>query len=307
MNIMVTGGAGFIGSHLSERLIQDGHRVVIVDNLSHGSLDNIPPKSIFYELDIRNEELKTVFEIEKPEVVIHHAAQVDVGFSQLNCLEDADVNIHGSLNLFNCAAGYCRKVIYASSAAVYGEPLSLPITEGHQTTPLSFYGLSKLTAENYLTLCAETYGFSFTILRYANVYGLRQPAQGENGVIAAFIECIIKGESPQITGNGEQTRDFVYVGDVIEANVKALERGAYKTINIGSGVPCSINQLFNILARETNFSRPAIYSQERKGDIKNSCFGIKNAYEHLGWMPRYSLHEGLQILLQAQKAERSGL
>jgi len=299
MNIIVTGGAGFIGSHLSERLIRDGHRVAIVDNLSHGSLDNIPPKTIFYELDMRDDQLKTVFQIEKPEVVIHHAAQVDVGYSQLNCLEDADINIIGSLNLFNCAAGHCRKVIYASSAAVYGEPVCLPIIEDHPTDPLSFYGLSKLTAEKYLARCAEAGGFSFTALRYANVYGPRQTSQGENGVIAAFIEQMMKGEPPVLHGNGEQTRDFVYVGDVVEANVKALDRADHKTINIGSGTACSINQLFSVIAGKTNSSLKAVYRQARKGDIKHSCFGIEKAYQHLGWRPRYSLDEGLQILLQS--------
>jgi len=301
MNIIVTGGAGFIGSHLCEKLIRDGHRVIIIDNLSHGSLDNISPKSVFYKLDIRDDQLRKIFQREKPEVVIHNAAQVDVAFAESGGQEDAEINIIGSLNLFKCAAGHCRKVIYASSAAVYGEPLKLPIDEEHPAYPLSFYGLSKLTAEKYLARCAEVGGFSFTILRYANVYGPRQTAQGENGVVATFLDRISKGEPPVLHGNGEQPRDFVYVGDIVEANVKALDRADYQTINIGSGTACSINQLFNILTEKTNSALPTIYRKAREGDIQHSCFAIEKASRHLGWLPRYSLVEGLQILLEMQR------
>lgn len=294
MNILVTGGAGFIGSHLCDRLVRDGHIVTIVDNLTSGSLNNINPGTKFYKVDLRSPALEYVFEQERPELVIHLAAQVGVGCSQQYCRLDADINILGSINLYTNTARYgCRKLIYASSAAVYGEPVYLGIDEEHPIAPLSFYGLSKYTAERYLTNYAAIYGFAYTILRYANVYGPRQSGEGEGGVVAVFIDRILNGVAPTINGNGEQTRDFVYVKDVVEANVSCIENANNKIVNVGTSAKYSIKQLYEKITRYSGSNITPCYGPWRKGDIVHSWFNNQKAYNYLKWRPVYSLDDGL--------------
>lgn len=226
MKVLVTGGAGFIGSHVVDCLIESGHETVVVDNLATGKASHVHPKAKLYVTDIRSKELKEIVETEKPRVVIHQAAQVSVKRSVDEPLWDAEINILGTLNLLECCrAANVEKLIYASSAAVYGDPVYVGVDERHLIQPLSLYGVSKYTPELYIKVYHHLYGLNYTILRYANVYGPRQDSEGEGGVVSIFIDKLLKGEQPIIYGDGEQTRDFVYVTDVAQANVMALTRG----------------------------------------------------------------------------------
>ena len=234
MKVLVTGGAGFIGSHIVDMLIEDGHEVIIIDNLSTGKKEFINKKATFYLLDINSPQLEQIFSKEKPEYVIHQAAQVDVALSIQDPVCDADSNILGTIRLLECCKKFkIRKIIYASSCAVYGETNDCSIHENFIVQPLSFYGASRYTSELYIQLNHKFSGTPYTILRYANVYGPRQTPKGEGGVIAIFMQKALKGEQPVIFGDGEQTRDFVYVKDVASANLSALKNGTNEIINIG--------------------------------------------------------------------------
>jgi UDP-glucose 4-epimerase len=223
LKVMVTGGAGFIGSHVVDMLVSAGYRVSVVDDLSTGRFENINPGVNFYRVKIEGDDFGRVVERERPDAVIHHAAQVDVARSMNEPLKDAGINVLGSVNLLeNCRRYRVGKVIYASSAAVYGSPAYLPVDEGHPVAPQSPYGVSKHTVEHYLRIYQEVYGVRYTVLRYANVFGPRQDASGEGGVVAIFIDCLLKGKRVKIFGDGRQTRDFVYAGDVACANLAAL-------------------------------------------------------------------------------------
>ncbi|HQU74710.1 MAG TPA: NAD-dependent epimerase/dehydratase family protein, partial [Calditrichia bacterium] len=238
MKILITGGAGFIASNVADRYIELGHEVVIVDNLVTGQRENIPEKATFYEMDICDPELAAVFEKEKPEVVNHHAAQLDVRKSVADPIYDANINVLGSLNILqNCAKFGTRKFIFASTGgAIYGEQDYFPADEHHPNQPLSPYGITKLATEKYLYFFNDSYGLTYTILRYANVYGPRQNPHGEAGVVAIFARRMLKGEQPMINGSGEQTRDYVFVGDVVKANELALTGGDNTIFNIGTGI-----------------------------------------------------------------------
>ena len=244
--MLVTGGAGFIGSHVVDALIEEGHSVVVIDDLSSGKREHVHHDAKFHQLDIRSPDLEGVFAEERPEVVNHHAAQVDVRVSMADPIFDADVNILGSLNLLECARSHgVEKLIYASTGgAVYGQPAYLPCDEDHPVEPICPYGISKLAVEHYLYLYRQSYGLEYTILRYANVYGPRQDPFGEGGVVAIFARQMVEGEQVVINGSGEQERDFVYVDDVVRANLVAMERGDGETYNLGRGVGTSVNELF---------------------------------------------------------------
>jgi len=294
LKVMVTGGAGFIGSHIVDLLIQEGHEVLVVDNLVTGKKKNINPRAKFYKLDILDFELEEIIKREAPEVIIHQAALVYVQQSLQKPLEDGKVNILGTLNILRLANLYgVKKVIYASTCAVYGESLGKWSNEEDPINPISFYGASKYMAESYLKLFHKLYGLDFTILRYGNVYGLGQNSQGEGGVIPIFLEKIKRGRAPIIFGDGEQTRDFVYVKDVARANILALNKGAGETLNIGTGIGTSINNLYQSLREILHFSIHPLYQWQRLGDVKHICLNPNKAREVLGWQPRYSLHEGL--------------
>lgn len=295
MKVAVLGGAGFIGSHIADHLIDLNHEVVIVDNLTTGSEPHIHAAATFYKVDITSEKLDDVFRSEQPEYVIHQAAQVDVGRSIADPVFDADVNIMGTLNVLkSCRKHGVKKLIYASSAAVYGDPGDLGMTENHPVQPESFYGVSKLAAENYLRTFAGLFGLNYAILRYANVYGPRQDARGEGGVISIFVHRLLNGETLNIFGSGEQTRDFVYVKDVVSANVAALKKGDRETINVSSNTQTSIKKL--VTALQEVFDKKAVISFQasRRGDIQHSCLHNSKAENMLAWSPRYSLYEGLQ-------------
>ncbi|MBE3591900.1 MAG: SDR family oxidoreductase [Thermoanaerobacter sp.] len=304
MKVLVTGGAGFIGSNIVDLLIENGHEVVIVDNLSTGKEEFINKKAIFYKKDITDDDLYEIFEKEKPDYVIHQAAQIDVQKSIDNPVFDAKVNILGTVNLLKCCRkSGVKKVIYASSAAVYGNPEYLPIDEVHKINPISYYGISKHTPEHYFEVYRQLYGLKYTILRYANVYGIRQDPKGEGGVISIFIDKMLKGERPIIFGDGKQTRDFVYVKDVAKANLLALERGDNEVVNISTNKPTSINELVEMMNKIMNTSLEPIYTEPRKGDIVHSYLDNKKALDVFGWKPEYSLEEGLKETIEYYKGE----
>lgn len=296
MKVMVTGGAGFVGSHIVDRLIALGHDVIVLDNLSTGKKDFIHPAASFYQVDIRDRQLVEIVKAEQPETVIHQAAQSEVPTSVKDPLFDAETNILGTLLLLEaCRLSGVRKIVYASSAAVYGEPAYLPIDEEHPVAPLSNYGISKFTPEFYLKMYNQLYGLEYTILRYANVYGIRQEPRGEGGVIAIFLDRLLRGEALTIYGDGKQTRDFVYVGDIADANISALDRGNGMIFNLGTGTPTSLEKLIQVLGEVTERRIQVEYGPERPGDIKHSHFDSRQAKKWLEWTPRIDLKTGLRM------------
>lgn len=307
--VLVTGGAGFIGSHLTAALLEQGYEVMVADNLSTGKLYNLPHKGeIFHKLDITTTELLRLVNEFKPAYVFHLAAQVDVQTSLANPLLDAQVNILGTINVLEaCREAGVEKLIYASSAAVFGEPRYLGIDEAHPVEPLAPYGVSKHTPEHYLALYGQLYGLRWTALRYANVYGPRQDASGEGGVVAIFADRLLKGQQPLIYGDGEQTRDFIYVADVVAANLAALERGDGGIYNIGTGQATSVLELYDtlreLLAAQGREVPPYALAPARPGDIRHSYFNPKRAEQELGWHARYSLRQGLELMLACIKAD----
>jgi len=296
MKVLVTGGAGFIGSHIVEHLIARGDQVVIVDNISSGRQGNIHPEATFYRCDITQPELLEVFQKEKPQVVIHQAAQVHVNTSVEDPVFDANTNIIGTIQLLEaCRKTGVEKVVYASSAAVYGNPVYLPLDENHPVKPLSGYGVSKYTVEHYLSVYAHLYNLPYTILRYANVYGIRQDPRGEGGVISIFVDKVLRKETLTIFGDGEQTRDYIYVDDVARANLAAIDRGDGEVLNIGTGVRTSLNEVVKYFNEIAGFKSQVVYGPERSGDIKHSFFDHAKARQMLNWEPQTPLKDGLAI------------
>lgn len=296
MKILVTGGAGFIGSHVTDLFIEAGHEVVVVDNLMTGRLSNINPKARFYQVDIRSPELEKVFEAERPEVVDHHAAQMDVRRSVTDPIFDADNNILGGLNLLNMAVKYgARKVIYISSGgAVYGEPVYLPCDEKHPVQPLCPYGATKYMLELYLYMYQQTYGLDYTVIRYPNVYGPRQDPAGEAGVVAIFSGRMLRSEPATIFGSGEQVRDYVYVKDCARANLLVLEKGSGQVYNLGYGIGTTVNQIFQGLKKITNYPLDATYGPARPGETFRIYLDTTRARQELGWEPTVPLEDGLR-------------
>lgn len=296
VKIIVTGGAGFIGSNIVDTLIDLGHQVLIVDNLCTGKQENINKAADFALIDINSPKLVDLFKDFQPDIVIHHAAQVSVNKSLVDPLLDQELNIRGTLNLLqSCVKSGVKKIIYASSAAVYGPPQYLPVNEEHVKVPTSFYGISKYVPESYIKIYSDLYDLDYTILRYANVYGPRQDHLGEGGVISIFINNVLESKSLTIYGDGLQTRDFIFVKDVVSANVAALNAGSRKTMNISTNYQVSLNELINIISVVTNQTIQSIYLDSKAGDIKDSCLDNKSVMDELGWMPEYSLEKGLKL------------
>jgi len=295
MRILVTGGAGFIGSHVVDSFIEAGHEVTILDDLSTGKRSNLNPRAVFREMDLRSPELAGLFEEERPEIVSHHAAQVDVRRSVSDPVLDADVNVLGSLNLLECCRLHgVRKVIYASSGgAVYGEPEVLPCDEDHPIRPLAPYGASKYVVERYLYLYQELYGIDYTTLRYGNVYGPRQDPYGEAGVVAIFADRMLREEPPTIHGSGEQERDFVYVEDCARANLLALGQGSGGVFNLGSGRGTSVNRIYELLKAITAYEGDAIHGPPKAGETFRIYLDASRARDDLGWQPTIGLERGL--------------
>ncbi|MCT4619064.1 MAG: NAD-dependent epimerase/dehydratase family protein [Marinisporobacter sp.] len=305
MKVLVTGGAGFIGSHVVDKLVENGDEVVIIDNLSTGSMDNVNEKAVFYEEDIRNKEIEKIFDREKPEVVIHHAAQIDIQKSIKDPIFDGNVNILGTINILeNCKKYDVKKIIYASSAAVYGTPRYLPVDEAHIVAPISYYGISKHTPEHYIKVYSELYDIKYTILRYANVYGVRQDPKGEGGVVSIFLDMLLNGKNPTIFGDGEQTRDYIYVEDIANANVKSLKLGDNEICNISTNKKTTVTELFNMMREILKSDCYAIYGDERKGDIKHSTLNNQKAMKLLSWESGYSIGRGLEKTVEYYRLKR---
>ncbi|AOT70055.1 GDP-mannose 4,6-dehydratase [Geosporobacter ferrireducens] len=302
MKVLVTGGAGFIGSHVADLLINQGFQVIIIDNLSTGKMENVNKSATFYHMDIRSESVQEVFEKEKPTFVVHHAAQIDIQKSIKEPRLDGEINILGTINILeNCIRYGIQKIIYPSSAAVYGEPAYLPVDEKHNICPMSYYGISKYTPEQYIRVYSSLYDLKHTIFRYANVYGPRQAYEGEGGVVAIFQHLMKIGQSPIIFGDGSQTRDYIYVGDVAQANLKALTQGDNETFNISTNEKTTVNQLFDVMKQLLGFQGDVQYRPERPGDIPHSILDNRKAMMQLDWTPRYSLAAGLEEMLQSEE------
>ncbi len=308
--ILVTGGAGFIGSHLVDALIEKGHKVVVVDNLSTGKKENINKKAKFYKIDICSPKIGEIFKKEKPEICFHFAAQINVRKSVEDPIFDAKVNILGSLNVIqnfiNSQKSKIKnlKFIFASTGgAIYGDATKIPTPENYPANPISPYGIAKLTVENYLKFYKENFGLKFISLRFSNVYGPRQDPKGEAGVVAIFIEKLLKGEVPTIFGDGNQTRDFIFIEDVISACLKAMEyKGKEEIFNIGTGIETSINELYKIISELLKTKIKPKYAPQKPGDLKRSCLDISLTKKELKWVSKFSLKEGLQKTIESLKS-----
>jgi len=299
MRILVTGGAGFIGSHVAHAYVEAGHEVVVLDNLSSGKEENLPPGARLVFGDIGSETAAEVIRTFRPEVVNHHAAQISVRRSVDDPLFDARENILGTVNLLEAARRHgVRKIIFASSGgAGYGEQEYFPADERHPTRPVSPYGVAKMAVEGYLHFYRVQYGLEYTALRYANVYGPRQDPHGEAGVVAIFCLRLLRGQTAVINGDGEQTRDYVYVGDLTRANVEALERGDGLGINIGTAQETDVNTLFRRLRDLSGSRQEEIHGPGLPGEQRRSVLENRLAYDELGWYPNVSLDEGLALTL----------
>jgi UDP-glucose 4-epimerase len=295
--ILVTGGAGFIGSHVVDGLVALKHKVIVLDDLSSGKKANVNKKAKFIKLDIRSKRLASVFKRTKPEYVFHLAAQKSVKKSVLDPAGDADINIIGSINLFECCRNFkVKKIIFSSTGgAIYGDTNVIPTPETHSELPISPYGVAKLAIEKYLYYYGQVYGLPYVILRYANVYGPRQDPEGEAGVVAIFLDRILTHRQPYINGHGRQTRDYVYVSDVVRSNLLSLRSGVRGVFNVGTARETNVNELFEIIRKlsQTDFSqkhRPAL-----AGEQQRSCLSFKKFNNQCGWKPRIQLNNGLIV------------
>lgn len=300
MRILVTGGAGFIGSHVADAFVAGGHEVMVIDNLSSGKKENVPSEARFVLCDVTSDTAVEAIRTFRPEIVDHHAAQINVRASVADPQFDAQVNILGSIRLLEAARQFgVRKFLFASSGgAGYGEQERFPAEETHPIRPVSPYGAAKMSVELYMNYYRAQYGLEYTALRYANVYGPRQDPHGEAGVVAIFAERLLRNQAAIVNGDGEQTRDFVYVGDIVRANVAALERGDGKSINIGTGVETNINTVFRILRDHSGSRQEEIHGPGMPGEQRRSCLENLMASIELGWYPETPLEEGLARTLE---------
>jgi len=297
---LVTGGAGFIGSHLADRLIEDGHEVVVLDDLSTGRREQVPSTANFYQMDVETRWLPRVIEREKPEAVFHLAAQLSVPRSVEDPVFDAHVNVMGSLSLIQaCRRAKVRRfVFFSTGGAIYGQADVIPTAETQAPAPMAPYGAAKLAVEHYLRLFQALEGFPAVTIRPGNVYGPRQDPHGEAGVVAIFARALLQGEVPVINGDGAFTRDYVYVGDVVEAAVAALRSDATGSFNVGTGIETDVNRLYELIRRATGKDVEARRGPARPGDARRSCLDAHLASEVLGWRPRVSLEEGIRLTVE---------
>lgn len=312
MKIMVTGGAGFIGSNVVDEYVQAGHQVVVVDDLSSGRRENVHQKAKFYEMDIRSEDMDGIFESERPDVLNHHAAQISVPASVSDPLLDADINIKGLLNLLVRAVKYqVKKCIFISSGgAIYGEADEYPTSEAYAPKPLSPYAVSKLASESYLAYYHHQYGLDYTTLRYANIYGPRQIPHGEAGVVAIFMENLLNGNPCTLNHFPEDPegmiRDYCYVGDVAKASLFALNKGNGDFFNIGTGIGTKTRELYRIIYEAVREIRPdlpedlakPLTAMARPGDVRRNCLRVEKAENELGWSPKNDLRAGIRQTLE---------
>lgn len=305
MKILVTGGAGFIGSHVVDAYVAAGHQVAVVDNLTAGRREHVHQAARLYPIDIRSPQLREVFERERPDVVNHHAAQASVVASVADPRADADVNIMGTLHLLTlCAQFGIRRLVFASTGgAIYGNPQRLPAGENEPANPLSPYGISKLAGETYVRYFGTT-GLSWAILRYANVYGPRQDPRGEAGVVSIFAQAMLDGRAPTVFGDGTQTRDFVYVEDVARANLLATDMPASDLANIGTGAETSVNDIARRLAALTGFRGEPLHAATRPGEVRRIVLDPSKAGRWLGWSAQTSFEEGLRRTVEWIRTRR---
>ena len=305
MNILVTGGAGFIGSHICDAYINAGHKVTVLDNLSTGFEKNIHPKAEFILMDINSKDIDRFFKSEKFDIVSHHAAQMNVRVSVDNPIYDATTNILGSINIFQAAKNSgVKKVIFASSGGtIYGEQDYFPADEEHPTRPCSPYGISKLSVEKYLFYYKEVCGLDFVSFRYGNVYGRRQNPHGEAGVVAIFLNKMLAGEQPIINGDGLITRDYIYIEDLVDANLIALEQKVSGIYNITTGVETDVNTIFKLLKELTGSSCEEYHGPAKAGEQRRSVCSNKLMKEKFGWEPKISFIEGLKKTVEFAKAD----
>ena len=294
MRITVTGGAGFIGSHLVDRLIEDGHTVQVIDNLYTGNKEFVHSKAQFVELDIRDPKLYSVLEEFRPDYIFHEAAQTEVSTSMSNPMLDCDINLMGLINLLNAAVKLdVKKFLMPSSAAVYGNLDTLPLNEEMIGNPSSFYGLTKLTTEHYLRIYHEAFGLPYICYRYSNVFGPRQGNGGEGGVISIFAKAIVQGSPIIIYGDGKQTRDFIYVDDVVEANILGMQHQVTGIYNVSTGIASSVNLLVDEFRNISGKDIEVVYDKPRLGDIRDSVLATDKSEKELLFTAKYNLHDGL--------------
>lgn len=300
MNILVTGGAGFIGSQIADEYIKLGHNVIITDNLSTGVKEFINPKAEFYEVDIRDDKISEIFKKHKIDVINHHAAQIDLRKSVDDPKYDVDVNVIGSINLLqNAIENTVKKFIFASTGgAIYGEPDYFPADEKHPTRPYAPYGINKNTIEKYLFYYNHVYGLNYIVFRYANVYGPRQNPYGECGVVAIFTDKMLGASKPVINGDGKQTRDYVFVQDVVNANVLALDANGPVIYNIGTSVETSVNYIFNKVNEYAGTKLEENHGPAKKGEQMRSVLSYEKIKKELGWNPKINMDEGLRLTLE---------
>jgi len=306
MNILVTGGAGFIGSHVVDSYVAEGHSVTVVDDLSSGRESNVNPRADFFRSDIRDQgRLESLFASRKFDVLNHHAAQINVRRSVDDPVYDASVNILGFLNLLQLSvkAGVSRVILASTGGAIYGEQDAFPADEQHATRPISPYGITKLCSEHYLYYYHTLFGLHVTPLRYANVYGPRQNPHGEAGVVAVFTTRMLRGEQPTINGDGGQTRDYVYVGDVARANVLALQCAGFQFFNVGTGVETDVNTICDVIRRHTGYAHDPVHGPEKKGEQRRSVLDARKIGQALGWKASVNLNDGLERTVESFRKE----
>ncbi len=297
--VLVTGGAGFIGSHLVNSLLDSGYAVAVVDNLTTGRLRNLSHQATFHHAALNDARIDQIIQRERPEIVFHLAAQSSVRQSAVDPVADADSNVLGTIRLISAAAseGVAKFIFSSTGGAIYGNPETIPCNEDTPVHPLTPYALSKHVGELYLELFNQTYGLDYTILRYANVYGPGQNPHGEAGVVAIFAGMMLEGKRPNIYGDGLQERDFVYVSDVVAANLAAIRRGHGRTYNIGSGERVTIGRIYSLLQDITGFDQEPAYRPRRAGEVLNIALDSGRAARELGWRPQVSLEEGMRLTI----------
>ncbi len=306
MRIALTGAAGFIGSHIAEAYLAEGHRVVVFDNLSTGWRSHVPEGASLHEVDVHSREFERLIREFRPEVINHHAAQASVKVSTSDPVRDLEVNGGGTARVAALAVEVgVRKMIYAGSGGtVYGSPTNLPIAETQPPHPESPYGLSKWVGERYIHLFNHSHNLDFTILRYGNAFGPRQDPYGEAGVVAIFTARMLAGTTCTIDGDGEQRKDYLYVGDIARANVLALDHGSVGTYNIGAGKGTSVNEIFSTLQAATGSTLPARHGPPRPGDVRNFWLDCSSAKQELGWEPTTSFEQGIRLTVDSFRKQQ---
>jgi UDP-glucose 4-epimerase len=295
MKVLVTGGAGFIGSHIADRLLAGGHDVVVLDDLSTGHVEQVPPKARFYQMELSSPWLTELFRIERPQAVVHEAAQASVRNSVQDPVFDAGVNVLGTVALLHASVKHeVKRFLFASTGgAIYGDSDQTPTPEEAPAVPVSPYGAAKLASEVYLRTFHALYGLSYAALRYANVYGPRQDPHGEAGVVAIFSQRLLAGEPARVNGDGKQTRDFVYVGDVAEANALALASDAIGSFNVGTGIETDVNHIFALLRDLSGSRQQEMHGPPLAGEQRRSAVDAGKIRKVMGWQPKTSLESGL--------------